>query len=436
MTEEGRPKRQRHAVPRYDPDTEQNRAQWAGATTAAATAASPAADPMQPSTADAVWTTEELQRFVQEARTADPRHFKMDHELAEAITAATDKVRPGVRVTRAALELLTELASAPTAGGALAGVLQNLDEKHRRRAIVCMDRYAQRLAEQQGNKGHRDAAEQFRHILMKNQRARCRPHLYVRQAEHAVRRIREGKEPRKRWGKRPRKGMDEALQRLAGSEAGAWLARQAAGEEQEEAKRRKEATPAAPPPPFSPPTSGRPRQSSSSSSSSRASSRQKPRHKKTPGRLKAQRKVDGIFGTAVEAAMPTREHAGAQARDQAVAVAAAPGAARPAPTTAARAPVLEEAQGLRLHLADNSRNRSGYRGVVERGPGRFEASGTIGGRRIFVGSFDTASRPRVARQPTCAPVGITCFLAHIRLWRRRWHTRGRSRRRSERRWSQ
>ena len=121
---------------------------------------------------------------------------------------------------------------------------------------------------------------------------------------------------------------------------------------------------------------------------------------------------------------------------EAVAVAAAPGAARPAPTTAARAPVLEEAQGLRLHLADNSRNRSGYRGVVERGPGRFEASGTIGGRRIFVGSFDTASRPRVARQPTCAPVGITCFLAHIRLWRRRWHTRGRSRRRSERRWSQ
>ena len=110
MTEEGRPKRQRHAVSRYDPDTEQNRAQWAGATTAAATTASPA-------TADAFWTTEELQRFVQEARTADPRHFKMDHELAEAITAATDKVRPGVRVTRAALELLTELASAPTAGG-------------------------------------------------------------------------------------------------------------------------------------------------------------------------------------------------------------------------------------------------------------------------------------------------------------------------------
>ena len=83
----------------------------------------------------------------------------------------------------------------------------------------------------------------------------------------------------------------------------------------------------------------------------------------------------GRFDTAVEAA---------------VAYARAVGEYQPpAPPT-----VAAEAEGLRLHLS--SSNPSGYKGVVKLPSGGFKAQHRVDGRKVHVGSFDTAVEAAVA----------------------------------------
>ena len=100
--------------------------------------------------------------------------------------------------------------------------------------------------------------------------------------------------------------------------------------------------------------------------------------KQSSGRFHARRRVDGrnvsvgTFDTAVEAA---------------VAYARAVGEYQPLA-------VATEAEGLRLHLSSSS--SSGYLGVVEHTAGRFKAQRKVGGRNVFLGTFDTAVEAAVA----------------------------------------
>ncbi|EOD21267.1 hypothetical protein EMIHUDRAFT_241459 [Emiliania huxleyi CCMP1516] len=61
-----------------------------------------------------------------------------------------------------------------------------------------------------------------------------------------------------------------------------------------------------------------------------------------------------------------------------------------------RAPLVTEAEGLRLHLS--SSNSTGYRGLFHdrRASGRFQAQYRAGERRVSIGSFDTAVEAAVA----------------------------------------
>ena len=96
------------------------------------------------------------------------------------------------------------------------------------------------------------------------------------------------------------------------------------------------------------------------------------------GRFVAQHKVGGrmvyigIFDTAVEAA---------------VAYARAVGEYQP-PAVAA------EAEGLRLHLSSN--NVTGYKSVFKLDSGRFQAQHRVDGKKVFLGTFDTAVEAAVA----------------------------------------
>ena len=65
-------------------------------------------------------------------------------------------------------------------------------------------------------------------------------------------------------------------------------------------------------------------------------------------------------------------------------MAAASGAAR----------VAEAAAGLRLHLS--SSNATGYKGVHKQPSGRFQAKHMVDGRKVVLGSFDTAVEGAVA----------------------------------------
>ena len=73
---------------------------------------------------------------------------------------------------------------------------------------------------------------------------------------------------------------------------------------------------------------------------------------------------------------------------------------RPAPTRAEEAEgegvaaVATEAEGLRLHLS--SSGSTGYKGVSRRPTGRFEAHRSDEGKKIHLGSFDTAVEGAVA----------------------------------------
>ena len=59
-----------------------------------------------------------------------------------------------------------------------------------------------------------------------------------------------------------------------------------------------------------------------------------------------------------------------------------------------RAGIVAEAEGLQLHLSSSS--SSGYKGVVKRVSGRFEAQRKVGGRAVSLGTFDSAVEAAVA----------------------------------------
>ena len=79
----------------------------------------------------------------------------------------------------------------------------------------------------------------------------------------------------------------------------------------------------------------------------------------------------GSFGTAVEAAVAYARHAG------------------PAPPPKPKPAVVEEFDGLRLHLS--SKNSMGYLGVSPvSGSGRFQAQLRDNGKQVYIGTYDTA----------------------------------------------
>ncbi|EOD31694.1 hypothetical protein EMIHUDRAFT_468124 [Emiliania huxleyi CCMP1516] len=142
------------------------------------------------------------------------------------------------------------------------------------------------------------------------------------------------------------------------------------------------------------------------------------------GRFRAKHSVDGrrvslgYFDTAVEAAVAyaraqagraggserTATEAGAAEGTEAegleeVEAEGSAGATSSPPTPGEAAPfaaeaVVAEAEGLKLHLS--SSGSTGYRGVNQHHSGRFQAKHSVDGRRVFIGSFDTAVEAAVA----------------------------------------
>ena len=57
-------------------------------------------------------------------------------------------------------------------------------------------------------------------------------------------------------------------------------------------------------------------------------------------------------------------------------------------------PLVAEAEGFRLHLSN--KNGTGYRGVHKHSCGRFQAQHSVGGREVYLGTFDTEVEAAVA----------------------------------------
>ncbi|EOD16372.1 hypothetical protein EMIHUDRAFT_451545 [Emiliania huxleyi CCMP1516] len=100
----------------------------------------------------------------------------------------------------------------------------------------------------------------------------------------------------------------------------------------------------------------------------------------------------GVFPTAVKAAV-------AVAKAKLRSSSGGPSAAvqvGPVPTAPPRrAPLVAEAEGLRLHVSSRNNNTTGYNGVVKDGS-RFKAQDRRGGKAVSLGTFDTAVEAAVA----------------------------------------
>ena len=100
----------------------------------------------------------------------------------------------------------------------------------------------------------------------------------------------------------------------------------------------------------------------------------------------------GVFPTAVKAAV-------AVAKAKLQSSSGGPSSAvqvGPVPTAPPRrAPLVAEAEGLRLHVSSRSNNTTGYTGVVKHGS-RFKAQDRRDGKAVSLGTFDTAVEAAVA----------------------------------------
>lgn len=160
----------------------------------------------------------------------DAKALKMDKELATKLDRALTMTYPKTKPTERAAEVLRDMERGAPAGGAIERLTKNMNASHcdQVRAVACMVRFFRRVTASATSKQARHQAAAMQHWIKSSQRDRSRPGLYQQQAQKASALIQKGEAPRRRWGKKPRKGSEEAMRRVSDPQARQWLREQEA----------------------------------------------------------------------------------------------------------------------------------------------------------------------------------------------------------------